>query len=94
MAQTLSIPITVTNTANTVQITGFVNNIEEERCEIHYMTILEDGAPYKRGNVLIKGYDAVKALYAEQDAATADGKDFETASAEILYAKVLAQLGA
>ena len=92
MAIVLPTPTTETLVATNVQITGVVNNIEEGRFEIHYMILLEDGTPYKRGQVVINGYDDVKALYAEQDAAMATGKTFEVASAEILYNKVLASL--
>jgi len=89
MAQDLNTPIVETTTATTIQITGFVNNIEEERCEIHYMILLEDGAPYKRGNLVVSGHDEAKALYAEYDTVMAEGKNFETASTEILYRRVL-----
>jgi len=94
MAQTLNTPIVITNTANTVQITRIDNNVEEGYLGIQYMTILEDGTPYQRGTVRVDGIDAVKALYAETDTVMATGKTFEEASAEILYGKVLAQLGA
>lgn len=88
----LTTPIVITNTANSVQITGLYNKIEEGCVEIHYMTLLADGTPYQRGDVRIDGYDAVKALYAETDTVMATGLTFEQASAQILYAKVLAAL--
>ena len=89
---TLSTPIVVTTTATTVQITGFVNNIEQGNCEIQYMIMLEDGTPSKRDRVPISGYEAVKALYSETDAIIATGLTFEEASAKILYEKVLAKI--
>ena len=92
MATTLNTPIVVTNTATTVQITALVNNVEEERVEIHYMTKLEDGTPYQRGNIQINGKEDVKAMYAELDALISTGKTFEAASGELLYSKVLAKL--
>jgi hypothetical protein len=92
MATELTQPITETKVVNTVQVTGFVNNKEEERCEVHYMTFTNDGQPYQRGVVTIDGKDEVKALYAEVDAKLAEGKNFETASAEILYSKVVSIL--
>jgi len=93
MATLLNTPIVITNTANTVQITRIDNNVEEGYLAVEYMTILEDGTPFQRGNVRVEGYDAVKALYAETDTLMATGKTFEETSAEILYAKVLAHLG-
>jgi hypothetical protein len=92
MATTLTTPIIETKTANTVQITGLYNKIEEESLEIHYITLLEDGTPYKRDLVVFKGYDTVKALYAELDVIIATGKTFEEASTELLYSKALYQL--
>ena len=93
MATLLSTPQVITNTVNTVQVTGLVNNVEEGRIEIHYMTLLEDGTPYQRGMVILaEGYDAVKAASANIDAKIATGMTFEQASTEILYAKVIEQL--
>ena len=92
MATVLNTPIVVTNRATTVQVTGFVNNKEEERCEIHYITLLEDGTPYQRGQVVINGYEDVKAFYAEMDAELSSGKDFEAASGVLLYSKVIEEL--
>jgi len=93
MATTLTQPITETKVVNTVQVTGFVNNKEEERCEIHYITFTNDGQPYQRGVVTIQGKDEVKALYAEMDTELAKGNGFESASATLLYNKVLSILG-
>ena len=92
MAIVLPTPKTETLVATNVQITGFVNNIEEGRCEVHYIVLLEDGTPYKRGQVVINGYDDVKALYAELDVLISTGKTFEESSTELLYGKVLASL--
>ena len=92
MATTLTTPKEEVKVVTTVQVTGFVNNREEERCEIHYITLLEDGTPYQRGQVVINGYDDVKVFYAEMDALLATGKAFEEASTELLYGKVLASL--
>ena len=92
MAATLLTPITHSTTATTVQITSVINSIEESRFEIRYIVLLDDNTPFKRGSVVISGYDGVKALYAEQDAAMAEGKSFEEASTMILYDKVLAAI--
>ena len=92
MATQLTTPVVETLTTTTVQITGFVNNKEEERCEIHYILLLDNGEPCKRGQVVINGYADVKAFYAEMDALIATGKTFEIASTELLYSKVLASL--
>jgi hypothetical protein len=104
MATILNTPQVITNTVNTVQITGLVNNVEEGRIEIHYMTLLEDGTPYQRGNIIlaevIRNADGtvdttpISNAYAQIDAKIATGLTFEQASAEILYAKVLEHLGA
>jgi acylphosphatase len=94
MALDLGTPQVITNTVNKVQVTGLVNNVEEGRIEIHYMTLLEDGTPYQRGQVILaEGFEAIKQSYADIDAKIAEGKTFEQASAEILYAKVLDTLG-
>ena len=93
MATTLTTPIVITNTANTVQITGILNKVEEERLEIEYIIILEDDTPYKRDRVSIIGKDNVKAIYAETDTIIATGKTFEEASTELLYGKVLEHIG-
>ena len=92
MATTLNQPQVITNTVNKVQVTALVNNVEEGRIEIHYITLLEDNTPYQRGNVVVEGYESVKAMYAELDAKIAEGKTFEEASTELLYAKVLSEL--
>ncbi len=89
---TLTTPIIITSTATTVQITRIDNNIEEGYILVEYLTSLEDSSPYQRGNIKISGYTDIKALYAETDAVMATGKTFEVARAEILYAKVLANL--
>jgi len=85
-------PKTEVKVVTTVQVTGFVNNREEERVEIHYITLLEDGMPYQRGNVVVGGKEAIQALYAEMDAEIAKGLGFEDASRNILYAKVVSEL--
>jgi len=84
--RTLTTPIIETNTAKTVQLTGFVDNREEGRVEIHYMILLEDGTPFKR-NVLTFEGDDITAFYA------GIGVDFEGQVKEALYAKLLASLG-
>jgi DNA-binding ferritin-like protein (Dps family) len=78
----LTTPIIETNTANQVQITGFVDNREEGRVEIHYMLLLEDGTPYKRNIVQVSG-DDIAAFYASI------GVDFESQVKEQLYLKVM-----
>ena len=82
-------PQVITNTVASIKVTGIVNDAENEKVEIHYITFLADGSPYQRGNIVINGYDAVKATYAEIDAEIAKGKGFEDASREVLYKKVL-----
>jgi len=78
----LNTPIIETNTANQVQLTGFVDNREEGRVEIHYMILLEDGTYYKRNTITLQG-DDITAFYAEI------GVDFEGQVKEALYNKVL-----
>jgi acylphosphatase len=83
----LNAPIIETTTANQVQLTGFVDNREEGRVEIHYMTLLEDGTPYKRDTLVIEG-DDIAAFYNEI------GVDFDAEVKEALYAKVLNAIAA
>jgi len=82
----LNTPIVETNTAKTVQLTGFVDNREEGRVEIHYIILLEDGTPFKR-NVLQFSGDEIAEFYA------GIGVDFEGQVKDALYAKLLTQLG-
>jgi hypothetical protein len=82
----LTTPIIETNTAKTVQLTGFVDNREEGRVEIHYLTLLEDGTPYKRNTLTFEG-DDITAFY------VGIGVDFEGQVKEALYAKLLGDLG-
>lgn len=92
MAFLLDTPQTITQTLNRFSITKLENDIEDKNINIEYMIYLEDGTPYKRGRVMIEGYDAVKALYSQIDTVMATGKTFEEASSEILYNKVLETL--
>lgn len=92
MAIALTTPITVAQTVASVQITGFSIDYENLSMTSSYMTLLEDNTPYQRGNVVVEGYESVKAMYAELDAKIAEGKTFEEASTELLYAKVLSEL--
>jgi acylphosphatase len=78
----LTTPIIETNTANQIQVTGFVDNREDGRVEIHYMLLLEDGTPYKRNVVQFSGED-INDFYASI------GVDFESQVKEKLYAKVM-----
>jgi len=82
----LTTTIVETNTANQVQLTGFVDNREEGRVEIHYMILLEDGTPFKRNVLTIEG-DDIAAFY------TDIGVDFDAQVKEALYAKVVGNLG-
>ena len=82
----LTTAIVETNTANTVQLTGFVDNREEGRVEIHYLILLEDGTPYKRNTLTMEG-DDITAFYEEI------GVDFEGQVKEALYVKLLEELG-
>ena len=66
--KTLTTPIVDTLEVTTVKLTGFVNNREEFRCDIHYMTSLSDGTPYQRGTLTIDGTEAYDAFAAEMDA--------------------------
>lgn len=93
MSAIFGTPVITTNTVTTVQITRIDNNIEGEYVNVEYVTLLEDGTPYQRGSVKVRGYDDIKVLYAETDTVMATGKTFEEASAEILYNKVLVHLG-
>jgi uncharacterized protein YydD (DUF2326 family) len=81
----LNTPIIETNTANQVQLTGFVDNREEGRVEIHYMILLEDATPYKRNTITLEG-DDITAFYADI------GVDFEGQVKEALYNKVLGEI--
>jgi uncharacterized protein YydD (DUF2326 family) len=82
----LNTPIIETNTAKTVQLTGFVDNREEGRVEIHYMILLEDGTPFKRNTLTFEG-DDITDFYA------GIGVDFEGQVKDALYAKLLGDLG-
>ena len=83
----LNAPIIETTTVNQVQLTGFVDNREEGRVEIDYMTLLEDGTPYKRDTLVIQG-DDIAAFYTEI------GVDFDAEVKEALYTKVLGSIAA
>tara|TARA_R110000824_G_scaffold91604_1_gene222808 strand:- start:83 stop:343 length:261 start_codon:yes stop_codon:yes gene_type:complete len=85
--RSLNAPIVETKTASQVQLTGFVDNREEGRVEVHYMTLLEDGTPYKRDTLVIEG-DDVAAFY------TGIGVNFDAEVKEALYAKVLGAISA
>jgi len=82
----LTTTIVETNTADQVQLTGFVDNREEGRVEIHYMILLEDGTPFKRNVLTLEG-DDVASFYTEI------GVDFDAEVKEALYTKVLGSLG-
>jgi len=96
----LSTPVTMTEVADKVQIVAVINNVERQCLTINYKVLLEDGTTKSTGNmadtmvVHVQGYDAVKALYAEQDTEMATGLTFEEASAKILYARVIAHMTA
>ena len=92
MAQALTTPVQETKVVTTVQLTAIVNNVEEGRLEVHYITLLEDGEPYQRGNVAVEGKEAVQAVYAEIDTIMSSGKTFEEASKELFYSKVTASI--
>ena len=87
--KTLTTPIVDTLEVTTVKLTGFVNNREEFRCDIHYMTSLSDGTPYQRGTLTIDGTEAYDAFAAEMDAELAGGLGYEKTLSDNLYAKVL-----
>ena len=82
----LNTAIVETNRATKVQLTGFVDNREEGRVEIHYLILLEDGTPYKRDTLIMEG-DDITDFYAEI------GVDFEGQVKEALYVKLLGELG-
>ncbi len=85
MALVLETPVELVNRVTTIQVTGFVNNREEQRVEVHYITLLEDGTPYQRGQKLINGYDDVKAFYTEFDNRLSNGLGFGQTSKDYLY---------
>jgi hypothetical protein len=82
----LTTPIVETNSANTVEITAFTDNREDGRIEISYMIFLEDGTPFRRSHIILEG-DDVPAFYASL------GVDFESQVKDVLYDKILADLG-
>ena len=89
MGFNLETPVLVTESIGKVQITKIINHVDTEFFVIEYTTHKPDDSILSQGNIVIEGYDAVKALYAEQDTLMATGKTFEEASREILYDKVL-----
>ena len=89
MGLILGTPMEIVNTVDEVRITSILNNVETEYVVIHYKLIIGGVVPVGTQVVAIQGKEAIKALYAEQDAVMATGKTFEEASREILYNKVL-----
>lgn len=89
-AATLETPKAITNTVTSVKVTGVVNDTERGAIDIHFMTLLEDGTPYQRGNVQITGHDAIKDVYAEIDAKLSTGLTFEESSRQVLYNRAIA----
>jgi hypothetical protein len=88
----LKAPKVDTLEVTTVKVTGFINNREELRCEIQYMTSLSDGTPYQRGNITIDGTEEYDAFAAEMDEELEGGLGYEKTLAANLYKKVLAIL--
>lgn len=89
-AATLETPKAITNTVTSVKVTGVVNDTERGVIDIHFMTLLEDGTPYQRGNVQITGHDEIKDVYAEIDAKLSTGLTFEESSRQVLYNRAIA----
>ena len=87
---TLVAPITITKTVANVQVTAVIYNIEEARAEIHYITFLDDGTPFQRGNIAINDPAAIKLSFEALDEIIATGKTLEVAAAEYLQSQVLA----
>ena len=86
----LTTPTVETLTVSKVKVTGFVNNREELTTEIHYMTSLADGTPYKRDSIRTEGTEEYATLCAEIETALASNTDYESALSSVLYERVLA----
>jgi len=86
----LTTPTVETLTVASVKVTGFVNNREELTTEIHYMTSLADGTPYKRDALRTDGVEEYVTLCAEIETALASNTDYESALSSVLYARVFA----
>jgi len=86
----LTKPKVETLTVASVKVTGFVNNREELTTEIHYMTSLADGTPYKRDALRTDGVEEYVTLCAEIETALALNTDYESALSSVLYARVFA----
>ena len=88
MPLVLDTPESMTNTVSTVAITSVVNDLENQRLDVNYIKLLEDGTPFQRAVYSVSGHEDVQALYAELDVLIATGKTFEEASRELLYSKI------
>ena len=86
----LTKPKVETLTVASVKVTGFLNNREELTTEIHYMTSLADGTPYKRDALRTDGVEEYVTLCAEIETALALNTDYESALSSVLYARVFA----
>jgi len=86
----LTTPTVETLTVASVKVTGFVNNREELTTEIHYMTSLADGTPYKRDALRTDGVEEYAVLCAEIEAVLDSNTDYESALSSVLYARVFA----
>ena len=87
----LTTPTVETLTVSKVKVTGFVNNREELTTEIHYMTSLADGTPYKRDSIRTDGAEEYATLCGEIETALSVNSDYEAALSSVLYARVLAE---
>jgi len=85
-------PIIKIETISSVQVTSFVNDIEQNNIRIEYIRLLDNGEVKDRDCVFIDNYDDVKKLYKDLDDIIATGKTFEEASAKLLYFKVIEKL--
>lgn len=68
----LNTPIVQTQNATEVELSGFSYDAVENRLEIKYMLILDDGTPFKRGREMIRDEAEITAFFT---AVKANSKD-------------------
>ena len=89
---TLATAQTITNVVDKVIITANVHNDEQGTLEHHYMTLLTDGTPYKRGAMQYATVEERDAFWAKVDTEVAAGSTVRDALNSVAQADVLAKI--
>lgn len=89
----LAVNIETVQTIVSIKITRILNDTINARLTVSYDELDIDGNKIGNSNMCIMGIDDIRVMYMEIEDEIRAGKDFETASADVLYAKISTELG-